>query len=70
MGFEMKTKDSTIEAIKEIARNKAISMKASKDHTTKGIRNAIKEVEGKNKTIKKKITAYCNEIKQEIQKLE
>ena len=66
----MKTKNSTAKVIKETAQNKAVEMKASKDHATRNICNAIKDVESKNKAIRKNITAYCNEIKQEILKLD
>ena len=66
----MNTKNSTAKIIKETAQNKAVEMKVSKDHATKNICDAIKDVEGKNKAIRKNITAYCNEIRQEIQKLD
>ena len=66
----MTEKVSTAEIIRRTAQNKAFEWKTSKDHATKDICNAIKDVEGRNKAIKKNIIAYCNEIKQEIQKLE
>ena len=55
----MTEKSSTVEIIRKTAQNKAFEWKTTQDHATKEICNAIKDVESKNKAIKKNIMAYC-----------
>ena len=66
----MGKKNDTVEIIKGTVQNQTESLKASRNLSTDDICNAIKDVEDKNKNIRKKITDCCNEIKQEIQKLD